>query len=234
MDTKGIFPKKDNEFNTYFLQVVLYLFGTNTPSSVQPSGLPLNTLRLGMTEDGLHDFWMLFYNWSVVFPKTQNRDLRTPALNEQKDVLKEDSEAEMRKLYRDIPESKLLPDDRATLNLRAPDTHRTPVPAAAHSPKMDVDKNEYLLQTLRITNPETPHTQAMPKGQKVVIEMYIGEAGLAPANIPFSVGFLATRFLHRINFSIADVSKTVYYRCCYENTRGEKGPWGEMISEVIW
>lgn len=228
-----IFPERDAEFSLYFHRVVNYLYGTDTPDPTPPSSLPFNTIRLGMNIDSLTPLWKQFNEWADVFPKSQNPDVRTRAITSEKNELRKQIEARLREMYHDIPESKLKTDDRETFNLKKRDTQPTPAPIAGHAPAPALEKTAHLVQTLRIVDPANPHTQSMPKGQKVLLERFVGNAGLAEATIPFGNAETVSRFLHRVLFTASEVGKTVYYRCRYINTRGLQGPSSAVISAVI-
>jgi hypothetical protein len=44
---------------------------------------------------------------------------------------------------------------------------------------------------------------------------------------------LATRTPYRINFSLAERGKTAYFAIAWQNEKGEKGPFGPIVSEII-
>jgi hypothetical protein len=124
-------------------------------------------------------------------------------------------------------------DQRRDLGITVPDSERTPVGIKANSPLMAFDPAVHTVQTLRLGNPDDPHTQAMPTGQKVLLERFVGNSGLDPATISFGNAQVVTRFLHRIQYTEADVGKTAYLRACYINSRGEEGPFSPVLSAVI-
>jgi hypothetical protein len=43
----------------------------------------------------------------------------------------------------------------------------------------------------------------------------------------------STRSPHMFEFKGNDRGKTVYFCLCWLNTRGQKGPWGEIVSAII-
>jgi len=124
-------------------------------------------------------------------------------------------------------------DERRDLGVTVPDAERTPVGIKTNAPLLTFDPAVHTVQTLRIGNPDDPQTQGMPAGQKVFLERFVGGSGLDPATISFGNAQVVTRFLHRIQYTEADVGKTVYLRACYVNTKGEKGPFSPVLNAVI-
>ena len=101
------------------------------------------------------------------------------------------------------------------------------------APLMSIDRIMHLAHRLRFKNPLTPDSFAMPYKQHIVLECYIGVAGILDKNIPWGNAQDVTRFLFNKSFSDADVSMTIYYRCCYENTRGERSIWSKVVKSAI-
>lgn len=144
-----IIPRKDADFNDYILRAIPYLQANDARLGV--SGPNVNTL-VGMRND-----------WNVLYPKTQNPDVRTLAITAQKNDLKKEITDLLRAVYRDIPESRLTQDDRATLNLKERDREPTRVAVPGHAPDVDIEKVEHRQVTLRLTDPENPDTKARPE-----------------------------------------------------------------------
>jgi hypothetical protein len=124
-------------------------------------------------------------------------------------------------------------DQRRDLGITVRDSERTPIGIKTNAPLITFDPAVHTVQTVRFGNPDDPHTQAMPAGQKVFLERFVGDKGLDPAVISFGNAQVVTRFLHTIQYTEADVGKTVYLRACYVNTKGEKGPFSPVLSAVI-
>ncbi|MDR0538119.1 MAG: hypothetical protein LBH04_08810 [Tannerellaceae bacterium] len=43
----------------------------------------------------------------------------------------------------------------------------------------------------------------------------------------------ATRSPHRIEFTEEERGKTVYFAACWQNVKGERGPWGPVVSAIV-
>jgi hypothetical protein len=44
---------------------------------------------------------------------------------------------------------------------------------------------------------------------------------------------IATRSPHTVGYTSADRAKMVWYASRWINTRGEKGPWSEIVSAIV-
>ena len=218
-----IFPPKLAEFNQYLGIAVPWINSESVRLGVSTGNLTaLNNLYTGV---GL--------GWTTIYPQTIDESTATKTLREQRDTLRINIEKRMRLIFGDIPQSVLTAEDRTKLRLKAPDTIPTPAGVMDHAPDCDVEKTIHLQHTLRITDPENPDSDAMPDKQKVVLETGLGAAGLPDTGIQWGSSRNITRFLTNVPFTDADVGKTAYYRCCYENTRGERSVWSATASAVI-
>jgi hypothetical protein len=90
------------------------------------------------------------------------------------------------------------------------------------------------VHTLRVRNPEDPESKKMPKGQRIILRTAVGAADIPESEIPWSQDrIVVTRFLHDVSYTAADKGKTAYYNACYESTRGEHGPWSDVIDAIV-
>jgi len=218
-----IFPPKLADFNEYLLISVPWLNSEN--------------VRLGVSAGNLTDL-NAFYSgvgtgWTTVYPKTADEATATKPLRDQRDTLRINIEKKMRLIFGDIPDSVLTAEDRTKLRLKAPDTIPTAAGVMDHSPDIDIEKTTHLQHTLRISDPANPDSDAMPDKQKVVLEVAVAAADVPDPQIQWGNSRNVTRFLHNVTFTDADVGKTAYYRCCYENTRGERSVFSATSSAVI-
>ncbi|MDR0667391.1 MAG: hypothetical protein LBF90_02080 [Prevotellaceae bacterium] len=123
-------------------------------------------------------------------------------------------------------------DVRKRLGLPVPKASRTPAPVAATSPFCSVDSG--LLGHLRIAFRDPAHKgKARPHGQRgVVVQWAVGDE--PPDSL---TAFPHTTFVARspatLEFPYGDRGKTVYFCLCWENTRGERGPWSLVASAII-
>lgn len=122
---------------------------------------------------------------------------------------------------------------KASLGLTVPDTVPTAVTPVDYGPVLSIDDIRHMLHKIRVADPENPNTQAMPKGHKLVLERFIGEADLKGGDINWKVYKEVGRFLIKSQFTEADKGKTAYYRARYITTRGEYSPYGNTLEVGI-
>ncbi len=79
--------------------------------------------------------------------------------------------------------------------------HRKYLFVVDYTPQMSLETNAHLGHTLRFQNPKTPESGAIPEGQEIYLESYMGEANMADADIPFANGMKVTHQLYP-NFAI--------------------------------
>ena len=102
-----------------------------------------------------------------------------------------------------------------------------------HPPLMRVAVINHLQQSLRFIDSDSQQLQEMPENQKVVHEMFVGAANLPADQIHFDNAGIITQLFETFVFDVTDEGKTAYHRCCYENLRGERGPWSEPLQILV-
>ncbi|MDR1116295.1 MAG: hypothetical protein LBL33_09185 [Tannerella sp.] len=124
-------------------------------------------------------------------------------------------------------------DNRTALGLPIHKTTRTHSPIAAHHPDYDIDSSELRRLKVHFYDQGQKKTKAKPAGQHGVrIKWAILSA--PPASLKELVeSSFDTRTPFTIEFDESDRGKTVYFCLCWVNTRGENGPWSEIISAII-
>jgi len=219
MSLHRIFPRRNAGFNTAVNRIIPYLQS--------------NVARLKLDAGKVNALVLLLGNWNGVYLKTVDKSVATTSLRNERNGLRKKMEKEIRDAYADIPRSALTTADYAELNLKQRDLVRTRPAKMDHAPVMGLRSMGHTVHTLHFRNPATPDSQGQPKGQKIILEYFIGEPGLKPADIPYNRNRTVTRFLYMVMHDAKDVGKTIYYRCCYENTRGERGPHSNVLSLLI-
>ena len=214
-----MFPTTDADFNSYVDTAIPYLI-TNAPR------LGVSTANVTILQ-GLQGKWDT--NWARYIDPTQ----RTMLITKSKNNLRPQIETAMRTVFGDVPQSALTTDDRAVLHLKARDTHGTRAGIMSHAPTVSIGETVHLQHTLRFADPESPDSKAMPGGQKIVLQYVVGAGNLTDAALVFSNSQNVTRFLASVGFTDAQMGQTCYYRCCYENTHSERGPWSLTLSGVV-
>jgi hypothetical protein len=216
------FPRKNIEFNTHLKGAVQYLND--------------NSVRLRVDPDDLIELNDFYNNpttgWIAIYPFTLKDGNGTTNFRKKRDILRGKIEALLLVIL-DIPKTILTVEDRSALRINLKKKGKTRSPKMESCPLMSIDRITHLGNRLRFKNPLTPDSFAMPYKQHIVLECFIGVAGIANKNIPWGNAQDVTRFLYSKSFTDADVSLTIYYRCCYENTRGERSIWSKVVKSAI-
>lgn len=110
MNNRKRFPDKDSEFNNYLNNVIPYLVA-------EAARLQITTARTTTLTD-------LKTAWDDKYPKSQNTNIATKTIVDEKNALRATLEQELRDTFDDIPKSLLTSADRNTLNL--PERDATP------------------------------------------------------------------------------------------------------------
>ena len=228
MSGGGPFPTKNSEINGYFNTVTVYL--------------PDNAARLKIDAGYLSDLDTLYDNssgkqeedgWSQLWVVYDDDAKVTTTIRNLIKARKKEMQTLLRKIYGDLPKSKLSEQDRLTLHLPERDDEPTTVQAVDFGPVISFEKIDNQIHILRFQNPETPDSNAMPPGQHVELELYVGDSGIEDNDVPFAHFEDTGTHLFQVDHDPADKKKTAYYRGRYETATGKTGPWGDVQSEIV-
>ncbi|MDR1347095.1 MAG: hypothetical protein LBJ63_01500 [Prevotellaceae bacterium] len=172
---------------------------------------------------------------------TQKLDLaeeaatRTKLTVQAKNTARKILEKNLRQAIREyLTNSHLVTDeDRDGLGLPIPKTTRTPSPVAATYPDFDIDSSMIRRLTVHFYDQGQKKSKAKPPGQHCAeIRWAIRET--PPASLKDLINSsVDTHTPFTLEFDENERGKTVYFCLCWENTRGEKGPWSEIQSAII-
>jgi hypothetical protein len=112
-------------------------------------------------------------------------------------------------------------------------TTRTPIPAPATSPLLNIVANTPGVQTLRYADSATPDSGKKPFGA-IQLQLFV-VTGTAAVTDPDSAAFLAahTRNPVEVPFTSADDGKVATYFARWATRTGEVGPWSLPVSMRI-
>jgi hypothetical protein len=123
--------------------------------------------------------------------------------------------------------------DRDALGLPIYKTGRTQSPIATKHPFFEVYCGEIRRLMIYFFGDEGKRSKAKPPGQRGV-EIRWAILGAPPRAIDELINSsFDTRSPFTLTFDEYQRGKTVYFCLCWENTRGEKGPWSEIASAII-
>ncbi|MEI6815095.1 MAG: hypothetical protein WCL14_00695 [Bacteroidota bacterium] len=220
---KRMFPRGNQEFNTYIEEVYNYLPGNSGRLNISSANI--------LIFNDLHDDVDL--GWKVVYGLTIDDAHASKIDRTNRSACRKKIEKCMTKISNDFQTSVLNALDRQVFRMNSKKKSRKRAPKMDYPPIMTFCDMAHLKHRLAFQNPKTPKSKAMPYLNHIVLEYYIGEKGLLPKDIVFTHSMEVRRHLKSIPFSEGDVGKTVYYRCYYANTRDERSLPCAVISEVV-
>jgi hypothetical protein len=166
------------------------------------------------------------------------QDLYTKAESDKAtDVIKEQCreafvtlEAMMRELHWYFTKPGFGDERLIALGLKPHDTTKTPQPVPSTRPVTVVQTTKNHFEHRIYAKGEGATKPDDAYGVRYAWQL----GGEAPAS---AEGLTTTEFRRAASFvvtySTADRAKIAYYATCYENGKGEKGPWSEVVSEVV-
>ena len=210
------FPSKEADLNSYFQIAVPYLLENRIRLLISQANQDLIELKLEA--------------WNEIFPQSQNSNTKTKTIIQIKDGAKEELMTALRAVYADIPASIWTLEDRNTLNMPERSTSKTPAPVPTTVPIGQVNTSRRLEHTISFTNEDG--SSAKPFGVHGCQIWYkIGTPAVDPSELSFMFTDTASPHIHQ--FSGEHVGKNVYYWLRWENTRGETGPWSDVVMATI-
>lgn len=216
MPKNGSFPSKEADLNTYFQAVVAYLI--------------LNKVRLLLSAANQALLTTQLTAWNAVYPASQNTNTRTKSIVQNKDIAKETLMSTLRLVYADIPYSVLTVEDRNTLNIGDRNAPKTAAPVPTTKPIGQIDTSMRLEHTISFTDQDG--SAAKPDGVRgCQIWFKIGEPAIDPSELAYMTTDTASPYTYQFNG--VNAGKTVYYWLRWENTRGETGPWSDVVMATI-
>jgi hypothetical protein len=123
--------------------------------------------------------------------------------------------------------------DHENLGLPIHKTEHTPAPVATTYPDYDINSGTIRRLTIHFYDQGSSGSKAKPDGQHgAEIRWAILETPPASINDLIRSSF-DTRTPFTLEFDENQRGQTVYFCLCWENTRGEKGPWSEIMSAIV-
>jgi hypothetical protein len=121
---------------------------------------------------------------------------------------------------------------RIALGLHVRDATPTNIPAPTTRPELDVDVLDF--RRLKVVFHDMgSDSKAKPYGVNGAVIVY-AVLDAPPADVTaLTRSTLATRTPHVLEFTEEERGKTVYIAICWQNEKGEKGPWSEIESAIV-
>jgi hypothetical protein len=121
---------------------------------------------------------------------------------------------------------------RVALGLHVHDTTPTTIPVPKTRPELDIDVLDF--RRLKVVFRDMgSKSSAKPYGVNGAVIIY-AVLDAPPADVSaLTRSVLATRTPHVLEFTTEERGKTVYVAICWQNEKGEKGPWSEIESAIV-
>jgi uncharacterized protein YnzC (UPF0291/DUF896 family) len=124
-------------------------------------------------------------------------------------------------------------EDRKDMGLPIHKTTRTPAQVALTYPEFHIDSGTIRRLIIHFYDQGQKKTKAKPPGQHgAEIRWAISDVPVIDVSELLHSSF-DTHTPFTLEFQGHECGKTVYFCLCWENTRGQKGPWSKIISAVI-
>jgi hypothetical protein len=121
---------------------------------------------------------------------------------------------------------------RVALGLHIHDTTPTHIPVPTTRPEINIDVVDF--RRLKVLfHDMNSNSKAKPYGiNGAVIAYAVLDTPPADPNVLNRIA-LATRTPHVLEFTEEERGKRVYFAICWQNERGQRGPWSEIESAIV-
>jgi hypothetical protein len=122
--------------------------------------------------------------------------------------------------------------ERVLLGIPVHDTTRTPIPTPDIAPAFEIQVYDIRRLSVAYHHSEGK-SKAKPYGVNGAVVIY--DVLDAPPTHPTALtrGALATRSPHILDFAEEERGQTAYVAICWQNEKGERGPWSPILSSVV-
>jgi hypothetical protein len=172
--------------------------------------------------------------WDVRYAAAVNPDDRTRAQVTAKTEARKVFETTLRSFIKAYITYNPKPTDaeREVMGLPVHKTTRTPVPPPAGYPGFKIDSSVIRRLSILFYDDANEH-RAKPEGvHGAEIRWDFSDVPVVNPGKLVQSGF-DTASPYTIEFAGEDRGRTVYIALRWENTRGEKGPWSEIVSAIV-
>jgi hypothetical protein len=171
--------------------------------------------------------------WTAAWEEYLNPATRTPLITFTKTVKRKNYERLMRILVKGLQSNpKVTPDDLRNMGIAVPSSSRKPVPAPGSYPDGFTDTSVMRRITVHFRD-HGSDSAAKPYGVHGA-EIRWDVRDTPPTEVSdLTKSSFDTHTPHTLEFEESQRGKTVWFCLRWENSKGEKGPWGELINAII-
>jgi hypothetical protein len=221
MNSTNYLPRNDRKFLQWVINFLSRLFPSLT--------------RFSFPNDVYQDLAAKRDDFATKLDVAESPATRTKSAIDDKNVARETLESATRRaVQRSLAHN---PDgtgkDHDDLGLPNYKTTRTPAPVAATYPDYDIDSGTIRRLTISFYDQGQKKSKAKPAGQHgAEIKWAISDTPIIDV-VDLTNSSFDTHTPLTLEFQGHERGKTVYFCLCWENTRGDKGPWSEIMSAII-
>lgn len=216
----ALIPASDANFDTFQTTAIAVI-------NANPAGYGL---VLGDTTDAL----AAQAAWVVDYPASDAAKSAAQAAVALKDTTRATFDAALRTLFAKIYAAGVAgPTELEAAGLPVRDTVRTPPPVPSTRPVMILDTSERFRHTVSFADEGTPTKKAKPKGVSgCELRRFVGAtAPVDPDEFTFTA--IDTRTPQIWEFDPSDGGQMGHWIARWINTRGETGPWSDVVSATV-
>jgi hypothetical protein len=221
MNNKDFLPRKDADFLQWTVN-----FST---------ALAKIAARIGFPDQAYQQLSTLKNIFSEKFNIAEAPETRTGPAIRDKTVARKNLAASLRQAIREyLTNNHLLTDtDRENLGLPVHKSGRTPSPVADKAPDVEVDTSVIGRLIFFFFEKGGHHKKKKPAGQHCAELVWI-ISDVPPLRWDELIhSAIDTNSPFELTFENDMRGKTLYFAVRWENTRGEKGPWSEIMNAII-
>jgi hypothetical protein len=211
-------PRKDSE---------LFMWTTNFTTVVAA-----NASAWGIPSNEVSNLQNANNAFGLLLTKADSPE-KTPYIIAQKNTARETLENIIRELVGFRLRNPIITDaQRVLLGLHVHDTTRTPVPVPTTHPEFNIEVFD--VRRLKVAFHDMgSKSKAKPYGANGAVIVY-AVLDTPPADVSFLAhSTLATRTPHTLEFTEEERGKKVYVAICWQNEKGQRGPWSAIQNTVI-
>ena len=170
--------------------------------------------------------------WNLAWEKYKNPATRTPLITAAKQQKRTTYEKSLMVIVANLrANTRVTDDERRALGIHIRDTKPTPSPVPTSHPVATIDTSTTMRLGISFRDSAT-NSAAKPKGvHGAEIKWVIADE--PPLIKDLINSSFDTRTPYTLEFTDQERGKTVWIRMRWENTRGEKGEWSDMVNAII-
>jgi hypothetical protein len=172
--------------------------------------------------------------WKAAITIFRNPATRTTAATQEKNDAKAEYVADLRPFIQGqiMHNPQVTDSERLSMGLPVYDRTSTPAHKPTSRTETEVDFSQIAKHTLRVRDSEL---KGAGKPEHVIgFEIWRKVGGdVEPAIEEMQLVTMATRSPHTLEYLSTERGQLVWYVTRWVNSRGEKGPWGEVVSAII-